>query len=116
MAKDWNPQSWTMAEARHHPAYAEADALARVTGTLGNFPPLVFAGEARALKADLAQVAGEAHLVGGTAHHPHRRQQHAGEHGDDADHHQQLDEGEGARVARRAPWSRCWLRTRMVGW
>ncbi|MCB2058339.1 MAG: 3-deoxy-7-phosphoheptulonate synthase class II, partial [Novosphingobium sp.] len=27
------------------------------TGTLGSFPPLVFAGEARALKADLAEVA-----------------------------------------------------------
>ena len=57
MAKDWNPQSWTGAEARHHPAYAEPEGLARVTDTLGSFPPLVFAGEARALKADLAQVA-----------------------------------------------------------
>ena len=57
MAKDWNPQSWTGAEARHHPAYAEPESVARVTETLGRFPPLVFAGEARALKADLAQVA-----------------------------------------------------------
>lgn len=57
MAKDWNPQSWTGAEARHHPTYAEPESLARVTDTLGSFPPLVFAGEARALKADLAQVA-----------------------------------------------------------
>jgi 3-deoxy-7-phosphoheptulonate synthase len=57
VAKDWNPQSWTGAEARHHPTYAEPESLARVTDTLGSFPPLVFAGEARALKADLAQVA-----------------------------------------------------------
>ncbi|MBS0254235.1 MAG: 3-deoxy-7-phosphoheptulonate synthase class II [Proteobacteria bacterium] len=57
MAKSWTPQSWTEAEARHHPVYEDGAVLDRVTGTLGSFPPLVFAGEARALQADLAQVA-----------------------------------------------------------
>ena len=39
------------------PSYPDAAALDKVMGTLTAFPPLVFAGEARALKADLAEVA-----------------------------------------------------------
>ena len=57
MAQNWTPDSWQSEEARHLPSYPDAAALERVTGILTNFPPLVFAGEARALKADLAQVA-----------------------------------------------------------
>ncbi|PLK26521.1 class II 3-deoxy-7-phosphoheptulonate synthase [Novosphingobium sp. TH158] len=57
MASNWNPESWKSAEARHLPAYGDAEELARVEKTLTSFPPLVFAGEARALKADLAEVA-----------------------------------------------------------
>ena len=57
MANNWTPDSWMAKEARHLPSYPDAAALERVTGILSNFPPLVFAGEARALKADLAQVA-----------------------------------------------------------
>ena len=57
MAQNWTPTSWQDKEARHLPSYPDAPALDRVLGTLTNFPPLVFAGEARALKADLAQVA-----------------------------------------------------------
>jgi len=53
----WTPESWQAKEARHLPSYPDAEALDKVTGTLANFPPLVFAGEARALKADLAEVA-----------------------------------------------------------
>ena len=51
MAQNWTPTSWQDKEARHLPSYPDAAALERVTGTLTNFPPLVFAGEARALKA-----------------------------------------------------------------
>lgn len=58
MARDWTPDSWKAHEARHLPAYEDAAALAEVEGVLSSYPPLVFAGEARALKADLAQVAG----------------------------------------------------------
>lgn len=57
MASTWTPESWKAKEARHLPSYPDAAALDKVTGTLGSFPPLVFAGEARALKADLADVA-----------------------------------------------------------
>jgi 3-deoxy-7-phosphoheptulonate synthase len=57
VASMWTPESWQAKEARHLPSYPDAEALDKVTGTLANFPPLVFAGEARALKADLAEVA-----------------------------------------------------------
>ncbi len=52
----WTPQGWTGFEGRHLPNYPDQGALNAVTTRLSNFPPLVFAGEARALKADLAQV------------------------------------------------------------
>jgi 3-deoxy-7-phosphoheptulonate synthase len=46
--------------------YEDAAALAEAETTLGNFPPLVFAGEARDLKASLAEVAaGNAFLLQG---------------------------------------------------
>ncbi len=57
MASKWTPDSWKAHEGRHLPSYPDAAALDKVTGTLTTFPPLVFAGEARALKADLAEVA-----------------------------------------------------------
>ncbi len=57
MTQTWTPDSWTAHEARQLPTYPDADALKCATDTLANFPPLVFAGEARSLTADLAQVA-----------------------------------------------------------
>ncbi|MBN9504414.1 MAG: 3-deoxy-7-phosphoheptulonate synthase class II [Altererythrobacter sp.] len=57
MAKNWTPDSWKQHEAKHLPAYDDAAALAATEASLGNFPPLVFAGEARALKDSLAEVA-----------------------------------------------------------
>ena len=57
MASNWNAQTWRAAEAKHLPTYPDAAKLAEVEETLTRFPPLVFAGEARALKADLANVA-----------------------------------------------------------
>ncbi|GMM92880.1 class II 3-deoxy-7-phosphoheptulonate synthase [Qipengyuania sp. MTN3-11] len=66
MTKAWTPDSWQDFEARHLPVYDDAVELAEVQETLRSHPPLVFAGEARALKADLAQVAaGEAFLLQG---------------------------------------------------
>ena len=66
MTDAWQPDSWTGFEARHLPRYHDAAALADVQARLSQQPPLVFAGEARALKADLAQVArGEAFLLQG---------------------------------------------------
>ena len=57
MASNWTPESWKANEARHLPAYEDAAELSGVEATLAKYPPLVFAGEARALKADLAEVA-----------------------------------------------------------
>ena len=57
MAQNWNPDSWKAFEARHLPVYEDAEALARAEATLAGYPPLVFAGEARALKSQLGEVA-----------------------------------------------------------
>ena len=66
MAANWAPDSWQRADARQQPAYPDAAALAEATATLGGFPPLVFAGEARNLTAALAEVAnGRAFLLQG---------------------------------------------------
>ena len=66
MAGRWSPDSWQTHEARHLPRYEDAAALAEAERTLSNYPPLVFAGEARALTADLAEVAaGKAFLLQG---------------------------------------------------
>lgn len=56
MAHSWTPDAWQGFEAKHLPAYEDEGALAEAVGTLSNYPPLVFAGEARALKAELAEV------------------------------------------------------------
>ena len=58
MARNWSPESWKTHEARHLPRYEDAAALAEAERVLSSYPPLVFAGEARALKADLAEVCG----------------------------------------------------------
>ena len=62
----WNPQSWRALPIKQAPTYPDAAALARAEAELRVSPPLIFAGEARALKAALAQVArGEAFLLQG---------------------------------------------------
>ena len=66
MAIKWTPASWTAHEARQLPTYSDKAALKRATDTLTSFPPLVFAGEARDLTAELAKVMrGEAFLLQG---------------------------------------------------
>ncbi|QKR99940.1 3-deoxy-7-phosphoheptulonate synthase class II [Sphingomonas sp. CL5.1] len=57
MAANWAPDSWILHEARQLPDYPDAAALKAATDQLGSYPPLVFAGEARNLTADLANVA-----------------------------------------------------------
>jgi 3-deoxy-7-phosphoheptulonate synthase len=62
----WAPDSWTRAEARQMPTYPDMAALDAATDQLASFPPLVFAGEARNLTADLGRVAeGKAFLLQG---------------------------------------------------
>ncbi len=56
MASNWQPDGWKSHEAKHLPVYEDLGELQGVEATLAKFPPLVFAGEARALKSDLADV------------------------------------------------------------
>ncbi len=66
MARDWQPESWRSRPAKQLPTYADEGALAEVERRLGSFPPLVFAGECRALKERLAEVcAGQGFLLQG---------------------------------------------------
>jgi 3-deoxy-7-phosphoheptulonate synthase len=62
----WTPQNWRGKPIKQMPDYPDRIALQNVEQKLSNFPPLVFAGEARRLKAELAQVAaGKAFLLQG---------------------------------------------------
>jgi 3-deoxy-7-phosphoheptulonate synthase len=62
----WTPDSWRAKPISQVPAYPDPAALAEAERQLSTFPPLVFAGEARDLKARLAAVArGEAFLLQG---------------------------------------------------
>jgi len=66
MAANWTPASWRDHEGLQMPDYRDGAALAAAESQLGSYPPLVFAGEARELKADLAKVAaGESFLLQG---------------------------------------------------
>ncbi|MGE0045584.1 MAG: class II 3-deoxy-7-phosphoheptulonate synthase [Hyphomonadaceae bacterium] len=67
MQQKWSPNGWRSRPAKHIPTdYPDPDHLGRVEDTLRNYPPLVFAGEARNLKARLADVAaGKAFLLQG---------------------------------------------------
>ncbi len=53
----WSPESWQAKPAKQLPSYPNPAEVARATDTLRRFPPLVFAGEARRLKAHLGRVA-----------------------------------------------------------
>ncbi|MBT1154933.1 3-deoxy-7-phosphoheptulonate synthase class II [Aminobacter anthyllidis] len=62
----WSPNSWRSMPIQQVPAYPDFAALAETEARLATFPPLVFAGEARKLKKQLAAVAnGEAFLLQG---------------------------------------------------
>ncbi len=62
----WGPDSWRRRPVRQMPAYPDAVKLAEVEARLGRYPPLVFAGEARRLRAALAQaVDGHAFVLQG---------------------------------------------------
>ncbi len=66
MATKWTPDSWRKFPIKQQPVWPDATALESVEERLKSFPPLVFAGEARRLKAQLADVAeGRAFLLQG---------------------------------------------------
>src|SRR6056297_1132163 len=63
---EWQRTGWRAKERVQMPDYPDADALARVEGRLRQYPPLVFAGEARRLRRALGAASrGEAFLLQG---------------------------------------------------
>ena len=63
---EWQKSDWRNLPRVQMPDYGDAAALAKVEAQLSNYPPLVFAGEARDLKAQLASASrGEAFLLQG---------------------------------------------------
>ena len=66
MTTKWTPDSWRGKPIRQVPDYPDQAVLGQVEETLSNYPPLVFAGEARNLREQLAKVAdGQAFLLQG---------------------------------------------------
>ena len=66
MTQKWSPNSWRNFPIKQVPTYPDKQKLEAVEGRLADFPPLVFAGEARSLKKQLAEVsAGRAFLLQG---------------------------------------------------
>ena len=66
MAKKWTPNSWRSKPVIQVPEFPDPNALKTVEERLASYPPLVFAGEARALKQHLADVSeGKAFLLQG---------------------------------------------------
>ena len=64
MSTTWTPSSWRDRLAAQQPAWPDPAPYEATLKTISGYPPLVFAGEARALRADLARVAaGEAFLL-----------------------------------------------------
>ena len=66
MSQTWSPDAWRGMSVRQMPEYPDATAVREVEDALRRYPPLVFAGEARGLRARLAEVAeGHAFLLQG---------------------------------------------------
>ena len=62
----WSPGSWREFPIKQQPAYEDLGQLETVEKELAGYPPLIFAGEARNLKKDMARVGrGEAFIVQG---------------------------------------------------
>ena len=62
----WSPSSWREKPILQQPTYPDKTKLDNVLNELKNYPPLVFAGEARSLKEQLSNVAaGKAFLLQG---------------------------------------------------
>ena len=64
--RKWKKNSWKSCPVKHIPKYEDEKELQMVLGKIGDFPPLVFAGETRSLREQLAQVVeGKAFLLQG---------------------------------------------------
>ncbi len=63
---NWTPKTWRDKEAQQLPTYPDQAHLQRVEDIISGLPPLVFAGEARRLKSQLAQACeGKAFILQG---------------------------------------------------
>ena len=66
MSPIWTPDSWRALPIQQQPHYPDAAHLLRVEQSLASYPPLVFAGEARELRRQFAEVTqGRAFLLQG---------------------------------------------------
>ncbi len=66
MTDKWTPSNWRKKPAKHIPDYKDEEILNSVLKKISNYPPLVFAGEARSLEKKLGNVAdGRAFLLQG---------------------------------------------------
>ena len=66
MARNWSPESWRALPILQQPAWPDAGHLQQTEARLSDSPPLVFAGEARNLRAKLADACeGRAFLLQG---------------------------------------------------
>ena len=54
--KNWKVNSWRNYPVKHIPEYPDKKELDQVLNKIKTFPPLVFAGETRHLKQQLAEV------------------------------------------------------------
>jgi len=64
--RKWKKNSWKSCPVKHIPKYEDEKKLQMVLGKISDFPPLVFAGETRSLREQLAQVVeGKAFLLQG---------------------------------------------------
>ena len=66
MEKLWTPESWQKLSAMQQPTWPDSERYAKILQEISHYPPLVFAGEARALKTQLAEAAkGNGFLIQG---------------------------------------------------
>ena len=66
MIGEWDKSSWRIKKRHQMPEYKDLEELNKVESSLKGLPPLVFAGEVRNLKKDLAKVeSGQAFLLQG---------------------------------------------------
>ena len=66
MSHPWSPDSWRALPIQQQPRYPDAAHLEQVEQSLASYPPLVFAGEARELRRQFAEVTqGRAFLLQG---------------------------------------------------
>ena len=66
MGKSWTPDSWKVLPAAQQPDWEKSEAYSKVISEISGYPPLVFAGEVRALKQQLGDAAqGNGFLIQG---------------------------------------------------